>query len=105
MKKDNLLLVKDIVMDRLYHSILPLHVWNYLFLCERFNYLSSICEFCTKHSIESKEILGYINDNLFVHISYIPHQLKHEFSLMGKVPLILHSNIIKTDKQNLGGIY
>ena len=92
-------------MDRLYHLVLPFCFWNYLFLCERFNSLDSMCKYCTKCSIDSKKISSYINDNLFVHISDIPHQLKHRFSLIDKVPLFVHTNIMKSEKHNLRGIY
>lgn len=104
-KEDCLSRVKNIVMDRLYYSVLPFRVWNHLFLCERFNSLDSMCKYCTKCSVEIKKISWYINDNLFVHISDIPHQLKHGFSLFDKVPLFVHTNVMKSEKCNLGGVY
>ena len=76
-EEDNLLRVKEIVMDKRYYSVLPFRVWNHLCLCEMFNSLDSMCEYCGKCSIDSKKISGYINDNLVVHVSDIPHQLKH----------------------------
>ena len=56
-----------------------------------------MCEYCSKCSVDSKKVSGYINDNLFVHISDIPYQLKHGFSLIDKVLLFVHTNIMKID--------
>ena len=33
--EDSLHLPKNVILNRVFHSILPLHVWNHLFLCSR----------------------------------------------------------------------
>ena len=75
-KEKKLFLAKDVLMDRLYYSVLPFRVWNYLFLCERLNSTSKICGYCTKLCIKNKKISVHINNNLFVHINEFPNQLK-----------------------------
>ena len=57
--EENLFLTKNVIMDRLYYSVLPFRVWNYLFLCERSQYMT-------------------YNNNLFIHMSFLP-SLKKEF--------------------------
>ena len=95
-KKDILFLVKDILMDRLYHSVLPFHVWNHLFLCER---SESMCGYCTKLYIKNKKVPNHINNNLFVPICDFPCQFKQGFTLTYKIPLYVHINIvIKNDR-------
>ena len=86
--EDILFLVKDFLMDSLYHSVLPFRVWNHLFLCERSNLLVSMCECWTKLCITSKKISNHINNSLFVHMSDFPRQLKEGFSLTEKVPYL-----------------
>ena len=108
--EDNLFLVKDVLMDRLYHSVLPFCVWNHLFLCQRLNSMASICGYCTKLFIKNKKISDHINNNLFVHTSESPNQLKQvhisEFPLTQKVPLFVHTNVVtKNNKSNFGEIY
>ena len=46
--EDNLFLAKDVLMDRLSYSVLPFHVLNHLFLCERSKYEANMCIYCTK---------------------------------------------------------
>ena len=95
-KKDSLSLVKDILMDRLYHSVLPFRVWNHLFLCER---SESMCGYCTKLYIKNKKISDHIKNNLFVAICDFPCQIKQGFTLTYKIPLYVHINIvIKNDR-------
>ena len=83
-KKDNSLLVNDILMDRLYHLVLPFRVWNYLFLCERLNSIESTCGYCVKLFIKNKEISDHVSNNMFVHVSDFPNQFKQEFILTQK---------------------
>ena len=51
--EEKLFLVKAVLMDRLYYSVLPSHVWNHLFLCERLNSMSSMSGYCTKLCIKN----------------------------------------------------
>ena len=45
---ENFLLAKEVLMNKLYYSILPFRVWNHLFLCERSQYLVDMSRYCTK---------------------------------------------------------
>ena len=103
--EDNFFLVKDFLMERLYRSVLPFRVWNHLFLWERPNSLLSICEYCSKLCITSKKISNHTNNNLFVHMNDFPRQLRQGFSLTGKIPLFVHTNIVmESGSRNCGGI-
>ena len=51
--EENLFLAKDVLMDRLYCSVLLSRVWNHLFLCERSQYMANICRYFTKLYIEN----------------------------------------------------
>ena len=83
-------------MDRLYYSVLPFHVWNHLFLCER---SESMCRYCSKLYIKNKKISDHINNNLFVPICDFPRQFKRGFTLTYKIPLHVHTNIVmKNDR-------
>ena len=62
---ENLHQAKYVIMNRLYYSVLPFHVWNHLFLCERSQHLSNMCEYCTKLYIKNKIISDHINDKLY----------------------------------------
>ena len=95
-KEDSLYLVKDMLMDRLYYSVLPFRVWNHLFLYER---SESMCRYCSKLYIQNKKISDHINNNLFVPICDFPRQFKRGFSLTYKIPLHVHTNtVMKNDR-------
>ena len=104
--EDNLLLVKDVLMNRLYYAALPFRVWSHIFLCERLDNFSDMCKYCTKLCIKNKKISDDINDNLFVHIDEFPDQLKQGITLVQKIPLFIHTNVVrKSGRLNFGGIY
>ena len=86
-------LTKNVIMDRLYYSVLPFRVWNYLFLCERSQYMTNMCRYCTKLYIKNKKISDQVNNNLFVHINEFPTQLKEGIWVTQKKNLFVHSNI------------
>ena len=80
-------------MDRLYYLVFPFHVWNHLFLCERSQYMSNMCRYCTKLYIKNKKISDHINNNLSVHMNEFPTQLKEGIWVTQKINLFVHSNI------------
>ena len=43
------------IYSPLYYSLLPFHVWNYVFLCCRSQYESNMCLFCTKLCLKNKK--------------------------------------------------
>ena len=91
--EENLFLTKNVIMDRLYYSVLPFRVWNYLFLCERSQYMTNMCRYCTKLYIKNKKISDQVNNNLFVHMNEFPTQLKERIWVTQKKNLFVHSNI------------
>ena len=92
--EEKLFLVIDVLMNRLYYSVLPFCVWNHIFLCERLDDFSVMCRCCTKLCIKNKKISDHINNNLFVHMDEFPEQLKKGFSLTQEVPLSVHTNVV-----------
>ena len=107
--EENLFLVKDVLMDRLYYSVLPFRVWNHLFMCERLNSMPKICGYFTKLCIKNKKISDHINNNLFVHINEFSNQLKQGIIMTQKVPLLVdtkHANIfMSNDRLNFGSLW
>ena len=72
---ENFLLAKEVLMNKLYYSILPFRVWNHLFLCERSQYLVDMSRYCTKLKIKNKKILEHMNKELYVQINEFPFRL------------------------------
>ena len=105
----NLFLVKDVLMDRLYYSVLPFRVWNNLFMYERLNSFPNMCGYCSKLCIKNNKISDHINNNLFVHINGFPNQLKQGIIMTQKVPLFVwtkHTNIVMSnDRLNFGSLW
>ena len=67
---------KSIVLDRLFHAILPFRVWNNLFLRVRSHNEKNMCRFCTRVYIKNNKLSEHINERLFVEIDKcIPTQL------------------------------
>lgn len=80
--EDELHLAKSVLLDRLYHSIVPFRVWNHIFLCNRLQYESNMCKFSTKMYIEDKKISDLMNEKLFVQIGeYFPDRLQFRVML------------------------
>ena len=90
----NLFEAKSIVLDRLFHAILPFHVWNHLFLCVRSHNEKNMCMFCTKIYIKNKKISEHINKKLLVEIDKcIPMQLQFGVVAAKDINLFVHTNI------------
>ena len=53
--EQKLFLVKDVLVNRLYYSVLHFRVWNHIFLCERLNHFSDMCRYCSKLCIKNKK--------------------------------------------------
>ena len=97
--KDNVHLAKSVVLDRLFHLVLPFHVWSYLFLCNRSYYASDMCTFCTKMYIKHKTISNHINGKLHVEIEkYVPIQLQFGIIVAKNVNLFVHANVTSRKK-------
>ena len=45
----NLDCLRDVMIDKVYYSILPFRIWNHFFLCERSLYVKNICLDCTNY--------------------------------------------------------
>ena len=75
--ENNLRLAKSVIMNKLFYSILPFRVWNHLFLCERCQHSSWMCNFCTIMHIKHRGISDYINKNSYLQLNEnIPSQLR-----------------------------
>ena len=106
--EDNLFLAKDVLMDMLYYSVLPFHVWNHLFLCERSQYMANMCRYCTKFYIKNKKISDHINDKLFVEINQFPIRLSSGVVVARRINLFVHANIAAINDLfglNFGSLY
>ena len=71
---DDIVKVRKIIEQKLYYAILPLRVWNRLFLCVRSQYESNMC--LLKH-FPSQLSYGIVSGgcvNLFVHSFVIDRQ-------------------------------
>ena len=90
----NLVEARSIVLDRLFHAILPFLVWNHLFLCVRSHNEKNMCMFCTKIYIKNKKISEHINKKLFVEIDKcIPMQLQFGVVATKVINLFVHTNV------------
>ena len=67
--ENNLRLAKSVIMNKLFYSILLFRVWNHLFLCERCQHSSWMCNFCTMMQIKHRRISNYINKNLYIQLN------------------------------------
>ena len=109
--EDNLHLAKDVILDKMYHSILPFRVWNHLFMCNRLKYELNMCRFCTKTYIKHKKISYHINEKLFAQTDdYFPVQLRFGIVLAKNVNLFVYTNITPKNKvfkidSNFGTLY
>ena len=91
---DNLDLAKNVVLGRLFPSILPFCVWNHLFLCNRSQHKSDMSKYCTKMYIEHKKLSDHINKELHVEIDkYFSVQLKSGIIVAKNVNLFVHASI------------
>ena len=100
--------VSDVLMDWLYYSVLPFCVWTHLFLCERSQYMTNMCRFCTKWYIKNKTISDHINDKLFVEINQFPIRLSPGVVAARRINLFVHTNIAAINDLfglNFGSLY
>ena len=91
--EENFFLAKNVLMDKLYYSVLPLRVWNHLYLCERSQYMANMCRYCTKLYIKNKKISDHINNKLFVEINQFPIWLSPGVVVPRRITLFVHTNI------------
>ena len=90
----NLIEAKSIVLDKLFHAILPFRVWKHLFLCVRSHNEKDMCAFRTKIYINNKKISQHINKKLFVEIDkYIPMELQFGVAAAKDINLFVHTNV------------
>ena len=91
--EENLYLVKEAVMNKLYYSVLPFRVWNNLFLCKRSQYGTIMCRYCTKLYIKDKKISDHINKELYVQIDEFLVQISQGVVAARWISLFAHTNI------------
>ena len=66
---EKLFLAKEVLMNRVYSSILPFRVWNLLFMCVRKQCVTDMCKYCTKLYIKNEKISDHIYYELYVKIN------------------------------------
>ena len=96
--KGYLLKAKEIIMEKLYCSVLPFYIWNHLFLYKHSQYMYDRCKFCTKLFIKNKKISNHVNKKLFVAIGQFPPPIRDGILITEKVYLFTRTNVfIKND--------
>ena len=104
--ENNLPLAKSVMINNLFYSILPFRVWNYLFLCERCQHSSWMCNRCTMMYIKHRGISDYINENLYIQLNEnIPSQLCQGIVLAENMPLFVHTNVSRKRQGTLDWNY
>ena len=88
--EENLYLVKEAIMNKLYYSILPFHN---LRLCKRPHYVTIMCRYCTKLYIKDKKISDHINKELYVQIDEFLVQVSQGVVAARWINLFAHTNI------------
>ena len=74
-------------------SILPLRVWNRIFLCERSQYCIYMCNFCTKSYVSIKKKSDHINKILFVPMEEFLPSIREGIVLAEKIYIFAHNNV------------
>ena len=107
--EDYFLKVRKIIMSKLLFSALPFLVWNHMFLCEKSQYCTDMCLYCTKLHISNKKISDHINKNLGVAIEQFHASLREGVVIAEKIFIFAHTNIFieKDDpfERNFGSLY
>ena len=80
--------LRDVMVDKVYYSILPFRIWNHIFLCKRSQYVKGMCLDCTKLYIRNKKISNHINDNLFVNMVDFPCELTRGIVCANKIYIL-----------------
>ena len=83
--ESNLHRLRDVMVDKVYYSILPFRIWNHIFLCKRSQYVKGMCLDCTKLYIRNKKISNHINDNLIVNMIDFPCELTRGIVCANKI--------------------
>ena len=90
----------------MFYSILPFRVWNHLFLCERYQRSSWMCNFCTMMYMKHRTISDYINKNLYIQVNEnILSQLRQGIVLAENIPLFVHTNVSRKRRGTLNWNY
>ena len=85
--------------QKLYYAILPFRAWNHLFLCDRSQFESNMCLFCTKIYLRNKKLSRLIEKKLTVDVlKHFPSQLSYGVISGGCVNLFVHSSVIDRQK-------
>ena len=91
--ENNFRLEKNVIMNKLFYSILPFCVWNHFFLCERCQNSSWMCNFCTMMYVKHRLIFNFINKNLYIQLDRnISRQLRQEIALAEYMPLFVNTD-------------
>ena len=109
--EDHFIKAREIIISKLMLSILPFRVWNHTFLCERSQYCTDMCNFCTKPYVSNKKISDHINKTFFVPIEGFHSSIREGIVLVEKFYIFAHTNIFidKDDPYrryaNFGSLY
>ena len=107
--EDYFLKVRKIIMSKLLFCALSFRVWNHIFLCEKSQYCTDMCLYCTKLQISNKKISDHINKNLCVAIEQFHASLREGIVIAEKIFIFAHTNIFieKDDPfgRNFGSLY
>ena len=107
--EDYFLKVREIIMSKLLSSALLFRVWNHMFLCERSQYCTDMCLYCTKLHISNKKMSDHINKNLCVAIEQFHASIREGIVIAEKIFIFAHTNIFieKDDPfgRNFGSLY
>ena len=105
--EENLLKVRGVIMDKVYFSVLPFHIWYHLFCVKGLN-ISMICVNTVQSCIFNIQISDHVNEKLFASIYQLPVQLRKGMVITEKVYLFAHTNVfIKNHlfRSNFGSLY
>ena len=91
--EDHFIKAREIIMSKLMLSILPFRVWNHTFFCERSQYCTDMCNFCTKSYVSNKKISDHINKTLFVPTEEFHTSIREGIVLAEKIYIFAHTNV------------
>ena len=96
----NTYILRKEIYSRLYYSLLPLRVWNHVFLCCRSQYERNMCLLFTKICLKNKKVIKSICKRMNVDcFDCMPPPLLDGVLIRGDVNLHVHSR--SQDRQKL----
>ena len=109
--EDHFIQAREIITSKLMLSLLPFHVWNHMFLCERSQYCIDMCNFSTKSYVSNNKISDRINKTLLMPIEEFHPSIREGIVLAEKIYIFTHTNVFidKNDpfgrSANFGSLY